>query len=147
MPLSSKSSLTLSIHLFLCIPVLLYPLICTCSAAFGSLFPSILSTCPNHSSPLLFDLLYHRFHCSKFFSCFLIFNSFSSASDHSQLRHFCHQKSSLVFFPQCTAPRMGVKRGGGGAAPPQFLGGGVVGGSQGGRGGRLRVVKYYCILS
>src|SRR6218665_2843127 len=124
MPLSSKSSLTLSIHLFLCIPVLLYPLICTCSAAFGSLFPSILSTCPNHSSPLLFDLLYHRFPCSKFFSCFLIFNSFSYASDHSQLRHFCHQKSSLVFFPQCSALRIGVNPGGWGSRHPRFWAGG-----------------------
>src|SRR6218665_648478 len=47
MPLSSKSSLTLSIHLFLGLPLLLFPLTCPCSAAFGSLFPSILSTCPN----------------------------------------------------------------------------------------------------
>ena len=38
MPLSSKSSLTLSIHLFLCIPLLLSPLTCPRSAAFGSLF-------------------------------------------------------------------------------------------------------------
>src|SRR6218665_4214661 len=50
MPLSSKSSLTLSIHLFLCLPLLLSPLTCPSSAAFGSLFPSILSTCPNHVS-------------------------------------------------------------------------------------------------
>src|SRR6218665_2783032 len=53
MPLSSKSSLTLSIHLSLCLSLLLSPLTCPCSAAFGSLFPSILSTCPNHSSLLL----------------------------------------------------------------------------------------------
>jgi len=45
----SKTSLTLSlIHLFLGLPLLLSPLTCPCSAAFGSLFPSILSTCPNH---------------------------------------------------------------------------------------------------
>src|SRR6218665_426713 len=49
-PLSSKSSLTLFIHLFLCLPLLLSPLTCPCSAASGSLFPSILSTCPNHAS-------------------------------------------------------------------------------------------------
>src|SRR6218665_4095486 len=53
MTLSSKSSLTLSIHLFLCLPLLLSPLTCPCSAAFGSLFRSILSTCPNHVSLLL----------------------------------------------------------------------------------------------
>src|SRR6218665_73715 len=53
MPLSSKSFLTLSIHLFLGLPLLLSPLTCQCSAAFGSLFPSILSTCPNHVSLLL----------------------------------------------------------------------------------------------
>src|SRR6218665_2237185 len=32
MPLSSKSSLALSIHLFLCLPLLLSPLTCPCSA-------------------------------------------------------------------------------------------------------------------
>src|SRR6218665_2747344 len=53
MPLSSKSSLTLSIHLFLCLALLLSPLTCPCSAAFGSLFPSILSTCPKHVSLLV----------------------------------------------------------------------------------------------
>ena len=53
MCLSSKSSLTLPIHLFLCLPLLLSPLTCPCSAACGSLFPSILSTCPNHVSLLL----------------------------------------------------------------------------------------------
>src|SRR6218665_1400238 len=53
MPLSSKSSLTLSIHLLLCLHLLLSPLTCPCSAAFGSLFPSILSTSPNHLSLLL----------------------------------------------------------------------------------------------
>src|SRR6218665_1749031 len=54
MPRSSKSSLTLSIHLLLCLPLLLSPLTFSCSAAFGSsLFPSILSTCPSHVSLLL----------------------------------------------------------------------------------------------
>src|SRR6218665_1161634 len=53
MPLSSKSFLTLSIHLFLGLPLLLSPLTCQCSAALGSLSPSILSTCPNHLSLLL----------------------------------------------------------------------------------------------
>src|SRR6218665_1803475 len=54
MPRSSKSSLTLSIHLLLCLPLLLSPLTFSCSAAFGSsLFPSILSTCLSHVSLLL----------------------------------------------------------------------------------------------
>src|SRR6218665_3945169 len=53
MSLSSESSLTLSIHLFLCLSQLLSPLTCLCSTAFGILFPSILSTCPNHESVLL----------------------------------------------------------------------------------------------
>ena len=53
MLLSSKSSLTLSIHFFLCLLLLLSPLTCPCSAVFASLFPSILSTCPNHISLLL----------------------------------------------------------------------------------------------
>src|SRR6218665_1667262 len=50
---SSKSCLTLSIHLFLCLRLLLSPLTCPCSAACGSLFPSIISKCPNHVSLLL----------------------------------------------------------------------------------------------
>src|SRR6218665_1739327 len=53
MPLSSKSPLTLSIHIFLCLPLLLPPLTCPCSATFGSLFHSILFTCLNHVSLLL----------------------------------------------------------------------------------------------
>src|SRR6218665_3963752 len=52
-PFSLKASLTLSIHLFLCLPLLLSPLTCPCSATFSRLFPSILSTCPNHVSLLL----------------------------------------------------------------------------------------------
>jgi len=61
MPLSSKSFLTLSIHLFLCLPLLLSPLTCPCSAAFDSLFPSILSICPMHTSSLLLNRRYSRF--------------------------------------------------------------------------------------
>src|SRR6218665_1469350 len=53
MCISSKSTLTLSIHLFLCLPLLISPLTCPCSAACGSLFSSILSTCPNHVLLLL----------------------------------------------------------------------------------------------
>src|SRR6218665_233871 len=46
---SFKSSLTLSIQVLL---LLLFPSACPCKAAFGSLFPSICSTCPNHCSLL-----------------------------------------------------------------------------------------------
>src|SRR6218665_278102 len=53
MPLFSKSSLTLTIHLFLCLLLLLSPLTCPFSAAFGSLFLSILTTCPNYVSLIL----------------------------------------------------------------------------------------------
>src|SRR6218665_1547324 len=53
MPLSSKSSLTLFIHLFLCRPPLLSSLTCPCGAAFGILFSSIDTTYPNHVSLLL----------------------------------------------------------------------------------------------
>src|SRR6218665_1882356 len=50
--LSFRSSLTLSIQVFLCLPLLLFPSTCPCEAAFGNLFSSILSTCPNHCSLL-----------------------------------------------------------------------------------------------
>src|SRR6218665_2716454 len=50
--LSFRSSRTLSIQVFLCPPLLLFPSTCPCKAAFGNLFPSILSTCPNHCSLL-----------------------------------------------------------------------------------------------
>src|SRR6218665_79122 len=53
MPLSSKSSLKLSIHLFLGLSLLLSILIWSCSAAFGCLFPSTLFSCPNHVGLLL----------------------------------------------------------------------------------------------
>src|SRR6218665_57433 len=53
---SFRSSLTLSIQVFLSLPLLLFPSTCPCKAAFGSLFSSILSTCPNHCS-LLFLIL------------------------------------------------------------------------------------------
>src|SRR6218665_991815 len=49
---SFRSSLTLSIQVFLCLPLLLFPSTCPCKAAFGNLFSSILSTCPNHCSHL-----------------------------------------------------------------------------------------------
>src|SRR6218665_1534974 len=34
------------------LPLLLFPSTCPCKAAFGNLFSSILSTCPNHCSLL-----------------------------------------------------------------------------------------------
>src|SRR6218665_2880245 len=52
MLLSFRSSLTLSIQVFICLPLLLFPSTCPCKAAFGNLFSSILSTCPNHCSLL-----------------------------------------------------------------------------------------------
>ena len=51
---SFRSSLTLSIQVFLCLPLLPFPSTCPCKAAFGSLYPYILSTCPNHCSLLWF---------------------------------------------------------------------------------------------
>src|SRR6218665_2516065 len=50
------SFFTLSIHFFGCLPLLLVPSTCPYSATAGSLFPSILVTCPNHVS-LLFLIL------------------------------------------------------------------------------------------
>src|SRR6218665_3367349 len=50
--LSFRCSLTLSIQVFLCLPLLLFPSTCPCKAAFGNLFSSILSTCPNHCNLL-----------------------------------------------------------------------------------------------
>src|SRR6218665_1178619 len=50
--LSFRSSLTLSIQVFLCLPLLLFPSTCPCKAAFGNIFSSILSTCPNHCNLL-----------------------------------------------------------------------------------------------
>src|SRR6218665_2462149 len=38
---SFRSSLTLSIQVFPCLPLLLFPSTCPCKAAFGSLFSSI----------------------------------------------------------------------------------------------------------
>src|SRR6218665_2390459 len=55
-PCAIRSSFTLSIHFFGCLPLLLVPSTCPYSATTGSLFPSILVTCPNHVS-LLFLIL------------------------------------------------------------------------------------------
>src|SRR6218665_2915785 len=55
-PCAVRSSFTLSIHFFGCLPLLLVPSTCWYSATTSSLFPSILVTCPNHVS-LLFLIL------------------------------------------------------------------------------------------
>src|SRR6218665_1174533 len=55
-PCAIRSPFTLSIHFFGCLPLLLVPSTCPYSATAGSLFPSILVTCPNHVS-LLFLIL------------------------------------------------------------------------------------------
>src|SRR6218665_1877043 len=55
-PCAVRSSFTLSIHFFGCLPLLLVPSTCPYSATTGSLFPSILVMCPNHVS-LLFLIL------------------------------------------------------------------------------------------
>src|SRR6218665_3429488 len=64
-----RSSFTLSIHFFGCLPLLLVPYTCPYSATTGSLFPSILVTCPNHVS-LLFLLLSTNVTCCP--SSFLV---------------------------------------------------------------------------
>src|SRR6218665_2330258 len=64
-----RSSFTLSIHFFDCLPLLLVPSTCPYSATTGSLFPSILVTCPNHVS-LLFLILSTNVTCCP--SSFLV---------------------------------------------------------------------------
>src|SRR6218665_2754156 len=49
-PCAIKSSFTLSMHFFGCLPLLLVPLTCPYSATAGSLLPSVLVTCPNDKS-------------------------------------------------------------------------------------------------
>src|SRR6218665_2540900 len=46
-PCAVRSSFTLCIHFFGCLPLLLVPSTCPYSATTGSLFLSILVTCPN----------------------------------------------------------------------------------------------------
>src|SRR6218665_493314 len=55
-PCAVRSPFTLSIHFFSCLPLLLVPSTCPYSATTGSLFPSILVTCPNHVSFLFLIL-------------------------------------------------------------------------------------------
>src|SRR6218665_310192 len=68
-PCAVRSSFTLSIHFFGCLPPLLVPSTCPYSATTGSLFPSILVTCPNHVS-LLFLILSTNVTCCP--SSFLV---------------------------------------------------------------------------
>src|SRR6218665_2826551 len=68
-PCAVRSSFTLSIHFFGCVPLLLVPSTCPYSATTGSLFPSILVTCPNHVS-LLFLILSTNVTCCP--SSFLV---------------------------------------------------------------------------
>src|SRR6218665_2985920 len=90
---SFGSSLTLSIQVFLCLPLLLFPSTYPCKDAFGSLFSSILSTCPNHCS-LLFLIFCTTVSSapSSLFSCLFISDFFSSTSsyDSPQPAHLCH---------------------------------------------------------
>src|SRR6218665_1853407 len=68
-PCAVRSSFTLSIHFFGCLPLLLVPSTCPYSATTGSLFPSILVTCPNNVS-LLFLILSTNVDCCP--SSFLV---------------------------------------------------------------------------
>src|SRR6218665_3766471 len=68
-PCAIRSSFRLSIHFFGCLPLLLVPSTCPYSATTGSLFPSILVTCPNHVS-LLFLILSTNVTCCP--SSFLV---------------------------------------------------------------------------
>src|SRR6218665_1867891 len=68
-PCAVRSSFTLSIHFFVCLPLLLVPSTSPYSATTGSLFPSILVTCPNHVS-LLFLILSTKVTCCP--SSFLV---------------------------------------------------------------------------
>src|SRR6218665_470420 len=74
--LSFRSSLTLSIQVFLCLLLLLFPSTCPCKTAFGSLFSSILSTCPNHCSllPLIFCITVSSAPSSSLLCSFLTFS-------------------------------------------------------------------------
>src|SRR6218665_1985605 len=68
-PCAVRSSFILSIHFFGCLPLLRVPSTCPYSATTGSLFPSILVTCPNHVS-LLSLILSTNVTCSP--SSFLV---------------------------------------------------------------------------
>src|SRR6218665_2443697 len=68
-PCAVRSPFTLSIHFFGCLPLLLVLSTCPYSATTGSLFSSILVTCPNHVS-LLFLILSTNVTCCP--SSFLV---------------------------------------------------------------------------
>src|SRR6218665_1014681 len=93
--LSFRSSLTLSIQVFLCLPLHLFPSTCPCKAAFGNLFSSILSTCRNHCS-LLFLIFCTTVSSapssSLVCSCLIGLNAYKSASKEQPFE----RKSSLL---------------------------------------------------
>src|SRR6218665_3718472 len=68
-PCAVRSSFTLFMHIFVCFPLPFVPSTCPYSATAGSLFPSILVTCPNHVS-LLFLILSTNVTCCP--SSFLV---------------------------------------------------------------------------
>src|SRR6218665_2963886 len=71
-PCAIRSSFTLSIHFFGCLPLLPVPSTCPYSASTGSLFPSILITCPNHVVSLLFLIFSTNVTCNSCPSSFLV---------------------------------------------------------------------------
>src|SRR6218665_1520710 len=72
---SFSSSMTLSIQIFLCLPLLLFPSASPCKAAVGFSLHRFHMSKPQES-PFL-DLFYHCFISPKLFSCFFSFLTFS----------------------------------------------------------------------
>ena len=76
---SFRSSMTLSIQIFLCLPLLIFPSRRPCKTTIGSLFPFIRSTCSNHRSlPFWsFLLLFHEPQALPLFFHFWLFLFYS----------------------------------------------------------------------
>src|SRR6218665_4121771 len=91
-PCAVRSSFTLSIHFFDCLPLLLVPSSCPYSATTRSLFPSIIVTCLNHVS-LLFLILSTNVTCCP--SSFLV-TSFRILSLPSILRSQLISTTSIL---------------------------------------------------
>src|SRR6218665_507621 len=106
-PYAIRSSFTLSIHFFGCLPLLLVPSTCPHSATTGSLFPSILVTCPNHVSLLFSDFVYQCDLLSQLLSGNLVSYPVSSGPSQysSQPAHLRYQYPPFIFFSQ--APVLG----------------------------------------
>src|SRR6218665_36201 len=66
-PFAVRSSFTLSVHFFSCLPLLLVTSTSPYSATIVSLFPSILFTCPNHVSLLFLILSANVTYCPSSF--------------------------------------------------------------------------------